>query len=97
MKNIKAAGPDGLNSELFKYGGCVLSNRLLQLINKCWREILIPEEWGQARVKSLFKKGKPDNCSNYRGISLLSSGYEIHARIITQRFKTVSEALLLEE
>ena len=58
MKNRKSAGPDGLNSELFKYGGCVLSNRLLQLINKCWRERLIPEEWGQATVKSLFKKGK---------------------------------------
>jgi len=35
MKNRKAGGPDGLNSELFKYGGPVLSNRLLELINKC--------------------------------------------------------------
>jgi hypothetical protein len=32
MKNIKAAGPDGLNSELFKYGKPILSNRLLKLI-----------------------------------------------------------------
>jgi len=30
MKNRKAAGPDGLNSELFKYGGPNLSNRLLE-------------------------------------------------------------------
>ena len=44
------------DSELVRYGGPVLSNRLLQLINKCWRERLIPEEWGQATVKSLFKK-----------------------------------------
>ena len=97
MKNRKAAGPDGLNSELFKYGGPVLSNRLLQLINRYWRARLIPEEWGQARVKSLFKKGKRGNCSNYRSISLLNSGYKINAKIITQRFKTVSDALLLEE
>jgi hypothetical protein len=55
-KNRKAAGPDGLNSELFKYGGPVLSNCLLKLINKCWRERSIPEEWGQARVTSLLKK-----------------------------------------
>jgi len=97
MKNRKAPGPDGLNSELFKYGGPVLSNRLLKLINKCWKERSTPEEWGQARVKSLFKKGKRDDCSNYRGISLLNSGCKIYAKIITQRLKPISEAILLEE
>ena len=50
----KVAGPDGLNSELFKYGVTVPSNPLLKLINRCWRERSIPEVWGQARVKSLF-------------------------------------------
>jgi len=97
MKNRKAAGPDGLNSELFKYGGPVLSNHLLELIKKCWKEKSIPEEWGQARAKCLFKKVKHDNCSNYRGISLLNSGYKIYGKIIPQRFKTISEAILLEE
>ena len=97
MKNIKAAGPDGLNCELFKYGGPVLSNRLLELVNKYWKERSIPEEWGQARVKSLFKKGKRDDCSNYRGISLLNSGYKIYGKITIQCSKTVLEAILLEE
>jgi hypothetical protein len=97
MKNRKAASPDGLNSELFKYRGPILSNRLLKLINKCWRERSIPEEWRQARVKSLFKKGKRDDYSNYRGISLLNSGYKIYTKIIKQRFKTLSETILLEE
>jgi hypothetical protein len=58
MKNRKAAGLEGLNSELIKYGGPVLSNRLLKLINECWRERSVPEEWKQARVKSLFKKAQ---------------------------------------
>jgi len=97
MKNRKAARPGGLNSKLFKYGGPVLSNCLLKFINNCWRERSIPEEWGQARVKSLFKRLKRDDCSNYRDTSLLYSGYKIHAKIITQRFKTISEAVLLEE
>jgi len=97
MKNRKAAGPDGLNSELVKCRGPALSNRLLELINKCWKGRSIPEEWGQARVKSLFKKGKHGDCSNYRGIILLNSGYKIYAKVITQCFKTISEAILLEE
>jgi hypothetical protein len=88
MKNRKAAGPDGLNSELFKYGGPILSNRLLKLINKCWTERLIPEEWRQARVKSVFKKGRRDDSSNYRGISPLNSGYKIYTKIITHCLKT---------
>jgi hypothetical protein len=97
MKNRKAARPDGLNSELLKYGGPGLSSCLLKLINKCRRERSIPEEWGQARVRSIFKKGKRDNFSSYRGISLLNSGYEIYAKIITQRFKAISDKILLEE
>jgi len=34
---------------------------------------------------------------NYRGISHLNSGYKIYANIITQHFKTISRAILLEE
>ena len=63
----------------------------------CWKERSIPEEQGQTRVKSLFKKVKRDDCSNYRGISLLNSGYKIYTKIITQLFKTILEAILLEE
>jgi sorting nexin-29 len=69
----------------------------LELINKCWEERLIPEGWGQARVKSLLKRDKRNDCSNYRSISLLNSSYKIYAIIITERFKTISEAILLEE
>jgi len=34
---------------------------------------------------------------HYHFISLLNSGYKIYAKIITQRFKTILEAILLEE
>jgi len=44
-----------------------------------------------------IQKSKRDDCSNYRGVSLLNSGYKIYATIITQRFKTIPEAILLEE
>jgi hypothetical protein len=93
MKNIKTAGPHVLNSELFKCGGPALSNSLLELINKFWKE----RYSRQLRVKPLFKKGKRYDCSNYRGISLLNSGYKTYGKIVTQRFNTLPEAILLEE
>ena len=93
MKNIKTAGPHVLNSELFKCGEPALSNSLLELINKFWKE----RYSRQVRVKPLFKKGKHYDCSNYRGISLLNSGYKTYGKIITQHFNTISEAILLEE
>jgi len=59
---------------------------------------MFPEpEQVQQRVKSLFEEGKHDNCSNYRGISLLNSGYKIYTKIIAQCFKTISETILLEK
>jgi hypothetical protein len=83
MKSRKSAGPDGLNSEISKYGGPDLSHRLSKLIYKSWRERWIPEEWGHTRVKCLFKKGTRVSCSNYRDISLLKSGYKMQAQLIT--------------
>jgi len=85
IKNRKAARPDGLNSEFFKYGGPALSNRLLELINKYWKILSIPEECGQARVKSLFKK------------SSVMSVRISEVTVVTQRFKTIFEAILPEE
>jgi len=52
---------------------------------------------GTSKSKIPIQKGKRDNCSNYSRISLLNGGYKIYAKIITQRFKTISEAILLEE
>jgi hypothetical protein len=57
----------------------------------------IPEEWGQAKVKSLFKQGKSDDRSNDRCISLFNSCYKMYGKIITQCLKTISEAILLDE
>jgi hypothetical protein len=49
-----------------------------------------------SKSKIPIQKRKRDYCSNYRGV-LLNCGYKIYGKIITQRFKTISEAVLLEE
>jgi hypothetical protein len=51
MKNRKAASPDGLNFELFKFRGPVISNRLLKLERK-----IDPRRVGTCKCKIPIQK-----------------------------------------
>ena len=43
----------------------------------------MPQEWKGATIKVLHKKGNRSNCSNFRGISLLSHVGKVFAKTIT--------------
>lgn len=76
--------------ELLKYGGLLLEIRHLHLINMCslgGKNVLIPRRMEVAIVKPLFKKGDRNDCSKYRDISLLTSGYKLYTSDITERIK----------
>jgi uncharacterized metal-binding protein len=62
-KNRKKTGLDGLNMELFKYGGTILQLRLMHLFNMCLKTCAIPKDWLKAKVISLFTKG---NINTYK-------------------------------
>ena len=53
-----------------------------------------PEDWRSAVICSLYKgKGERTECSNYRGISLLSVVGKVFAGIIEDRVRKVTEGL----
>jgi len=45
----------------------------------------MPEEWNTAILCQIYKKGDPMITENYRGISLLHTGYKILTTFITER------------
>ena len=96
-KNRKAPGMNGINTELIKYAGILFHLRLLHFYNMCWKTSQIPKEWRQAKVISIFKKGKRTNPNNYRGISLLDTAYKIYTRILNERLKIIADHLISEE
>ena len=53
----------------------------------CLRFSRIPNDLHSARVTSIFKKGDPAECGNYKPISLLAVGYKIFAVILLNRLK----------
>lgn len=59
----------------------------------------MPQEWKDATIKVLYKKGDRSNCNNFRGISLLSHVGKVLAKTITNRLRAFCEAndLLPEE
>ena len=98
MKNRKAAGVCEITTELLKEGGPTLELWLTQVFNKVWRAENVPEDWKKAVIVAIFKnKGSSQECSNYRGISLLSVPGKLFMRVLLNRIKPIIENKLREE
>ena len=88
MKNGKATGPDEIPAEIWKYlgqDGVIVLYKLFNAILRCGR---IPEAWRMSILIPIYKgKGDVLECSNYRGIKLLSHTFKIWERIIDKRLR----------
>jgi hypothetical protein len=67
--------------ELFKYGGNILKDNILALLNHIWQSRRIPKDWEVGLVINIHKKGNANNCGNYRGMTLLSAASKLYANI----------------
>ena len=67
----KAPGPDGIPTRVLKYCAEELIPNLTKLFNTSLLQGFVPQEWKEANVVPVLKKGDPTNPTNYRPISLL--------------------------
>ena len=96
MNNNKAPGMDGITAEILKYGGEKIIDLLHVVILDVW-ETEAPQDWRDAVLVSLYKKGSKSDCGNFRGISLLSIVGKVFSRIILNRLiDTIIDSVLLE-
>ena len=94
LKLNKAAGPDGIFAELFKFGGAHVEELLLKLFNIIIKTLVFPNEFKESEVMTIYKKGDILNCDNHRPITLLNQVYKILAQIIYRRIAaTLRESL----
>ena len=71
MSSGKAAGPDGIPAEVFKYGSMKFNRKLTSLLRKISWEQTVPQEFRNTNITHLYKrKGNRASCDNHRGISL---------------------------
>lgn len=85
LKNNKVSGEDKINSEFWKIGGQEVERELHSVILQIWKEERILESWNETLICPTFKKGDRGRAKNYRGITLLNTGYKVLSLIILQR------------
>ena len=64
LKNNKAPGPVNLNVEIFKTDPAIATEILLPLMMKVWEDKRIPDDWNEATIIRIPKKGAGNDCNN---------------------------------
>jgi len=73
------------------FGGAVLWDRLLDLMQALWREGQVVVDWKDAQVVPIPKKGNLQEVDNWWGTCLLDVVGKVFARIIQERLQVVVE------
>jgi len=89
-KNGKSVGEYNVKSELYKYTPEELKLRLLQFLGRVYTKDCIPDEWRNAVVIQIFKKGDRRDPKNYRGISILNTCHKIYFNICNIKLESCS-------
>ena len=79
LRRGKAGEKTGIVPEL---PGADIQDRLLQLIQDMWAQGTVVEDWRDAVVVPIPKKGDLKLCDNWRGISLLDVAGKVFAWIL---------------
>jgi hypothetical protein len=94
LKRLKSPGIDHISAELIKAGGMTIRSEIHKLIKSIWNKEKLPEQWKESIIVPIYKKGDKTDCSNYRGISLLSTTYKILSSILLSRLTPHAEEFI---
>jgi hypothetical protein len=85
FKIYKPAGSIRIPAELIQAEVETLGYKIHKLNNSTWNKEESPDQWKESIIVPIHKKGDKTDCNNYRGISLLSTSYNILSNILLSR------------
>jgi hypothetical protein len=92
--NGRAAGPDGIPTELLKYGGDAIPRQLSDIVNSIYSNHSSASFLGEGTLCPLNKPGKPKTVSNVRPITLLNTTRKLLSLVILERIYPSIEVFL---
>jgi hypothetical protein len=94
LKRHKSPGINPISVELIKAGGRIIRSEIHKLIISIWNKEEFPVEWKESVIVPICKKGDKTDCSNYRGISLLSNTYKFLSNILLSKLTPYAEEII---
>jgi hypothetical protein len=93
LKRYKYPGSDGIPAELIQAGGEILWSKIHKLIKSVCNKEGWPDQWKESIIVPVHKKGDKTDCSNYRGISLISTSYKILSNTLLSRLSPYTDGI----
>jgi hypothetical protein len=93
LKRYKSPGIDQIPAELIKAGGSKICCEIHKLIISIWNTEELPDQWKESIILPIYNKGDTTYCSNYHGISLLSTTYKILSNILLSKLTRYAEEI----
>ena len=94
LKRHKSPGIDQIPAVLVKAGGRTIRSGIYKFIHSVGNKEELPEGWKESIIVPIYKKGDKTDCSNYRGMSLLSITYRILSNILLSRYTQYVEEII---
>lgn len=83
LSSGKAASINAIPVEVYKLGGPVLTQKLVDLFQSMWEQGVIPQDFKNAYIVHPYKKkGNHQSCDNHWSISLLPIASKILTRVL---------------
>ena len=94
LGNGKAVGVDNVCGELLKLGfseNSAILKCFHKIVVAVWQQEVVPQEWKDAIITVLFKKGDSYECGKFRGISLGAHAGKVVLKVVAMRLNAYCE------
>ena len=91
MKKKKSKGNDGIPQDCLLLGQEILAGPLTEIINASITSGVFPDQWKEAIVVPILKKGNPKETKNYRPVSCLPAASKVLEKVVCEQLTRFAE------